>query len=175
MPGFVKTPADEKKWKNAKEIVKKQYGTVKWPIVTHIFKQMKKSSLQKLAINQNQKEKMWELSWKRAIKSLRKPGDKFTKKEFLRYVLPLYLDMEKRKMASIKDIAHNICMEITAEGDKPGPSREKPPKEFWDYMYAEVKKNNPDYDDEMIRKTIGAAWYQKIRPHVKTRINKENK
>lgn len=37
-----------------------------------------------------------------------------------------------------------------------------PPKEFWDKMYAKIKKANPDYTDEQIRATIGDIWYHKI-------------
>lgn len=44
--GVVKTKADEKKWNEAKEQVRKQYGNVKehYGAVMHIFQNMKKSS-----------------------------------------------------------------------------------------------------------------------------------
>lgn len=49
----VKTPADEAKWKRAKEIVRKQYGGIeskgKWPVVMHVFKNMQKSAEEKVA------------------------------------------------------------------------------------------------------------------------------
>jgi len=41
---LVKTRADETKWNKAKKIVRKEYGQTegKWPVVTHIFENMKK-------------------------------------------------------------------------------------------------------------------------------------
>lgn len=41
---LVKTRADETKWNKAKKIVRKEYGHTegKWPVVTHIFENMKK-------------------------------------------------------------------------------------------------------------------------------------
>jgi hypothetical protein len=38
----------------------------------------------------------------------------------------------------------------------------RPPKQWWDTKYAEVKKGNPDYDDEKIRATVGAIWYKEM-------------
>jgi hypothetical protein len=40
--GVVKTKTDHKKWKKAKDIVEKQHGEMRWPLVMHIFKQMTK-------------------------------------------------------------------------------------------------------------------------------------
>ncbi len=37
----------------------------------------------------------------------------------------------------------------------------RPPKEWWDACYAEIKKKNPDYTDEQIRKTCGDIYYHK--------------
>ena len=36
------------------------------------------------------------------------------------------------------------------------------PKKWWDEKYKEVKKGNPKYDDEQIRKTVGDIWYNEI-------------
>jgi hypothetical protein len=41
----------------------------------------------------------------------------------------------------------------------------KPPKEWWDKKYAEIKKGNPDYTDEQIRSTVGAIWYKEMSKH----------
>ena len=52
MPAFVKTAADEKKWEEAKRLAiaqrlrdrrkgKRAKRKTKWPLVTHIFMQMK--------------------------------------------------------------------------------------------------------------------------------------
>ncbi len=38
----------------------------------------------------------------------------------------------------------------------------KPPKEWWDKHYDEVKKGNPDYSDEQVRKTVGDIWYHQM-------------
>ena len=34
----------------------------------------------------------------------------------------------------------------------------KPPKDWWDKHYDEVKKGNPSYSDEQISKTVGKIW-----------------
>jgi len=39
---IIKTPADEKRWRKAKEAAAKQGQAEKWPLVMHIFQQMKK-------------------------------------------------------------------------------------------------------------------------------------
>lgn len=46
--GVVKTRSDEKKWKKAKAITRKQYGETKWPVVMKIFQSMKKKAHQEL-------------------------------------------------------------------------------------------------------------------------------
>jgi len=38
----------------------------------------------------------------------------------------------------------------------------KPPKEWFDEKYKEVKEENKDYDDEKIRATVGNIWYNLI-------------
>jgi hypothetical protein len=43
MPGFVKTPKDEKKWSEAKEAAGKSGGEPKWALANFIFHRMKKS------------------------------------------------------------------------------------------------------------------------------------
>ena len=48
----------------------------------------------------------------------------------------------------------------------------RPPKKWWDKMYKKVKKNNPNYSDEQIRKTIGKIWYQRLRKPKKSEIRK---
>jgi hypothetical protein len=44
---------------------------------------------------------------------------------------------------------------------------QKPPSDWWDKRYAEVKQGNPDYSDEQIRKTVGDIWYNKMSPSKK--------
>ena len=41
----------------------------------------------------------------------------------------------------------------------------KPPKEWFDKKYAEVKKGNPDYSEEQINATVGKIWYQEMSNH----------
>ena len=38
----------------------------------------------------------------------------------------------------------------------------RPPKRWWNQKYKEVKKGNPSYDAETIRKTIGDIWYHNL-------------
>lgn len=38
----------------------------------------------------------------------------------------------------------------------------KPPKEWFDKMEKEIKKSNPDYSDEQVKKTIGSIWYKQL-------------
>lgn len=39
----VKTRQDEEDWERAKSLVEEQYGEVQWPVVQHIFQQMKRA------------------------------------------------------------------------------------------------------------------------------------
>lgn len=38
----------------------------------------------------------------------------------------------------------------------------KPPKEWFDKMFKQIKEKNPSYDDKQIADTIGDIWYHKI-------------
>jgi hypothetical protein len=50
----------------------------------------------------------------------------------------------------------------------------KPPKDWWDKHYKEVKEGNPSYSDEQARKTVGDIWYNKMSPgQKKERVRKE--
>lgn len=51
------------------------------------------------------------------------------------------------------------------------PSK-RPPKQFFDKMYSKIKKNNPSYSDEQIRKTIGSLWYHKMSKGKKVALRK---
>jgi len=67
MPGFIKTPKDEKLWQEAKEIVEDEKDVSEkgltdkdlWPLVTHIWKQKKKkrggSNIMKFKLNEDVK------------------------------------------------------------------------------------------------------------------------
>jgi len=37
----------------------------------------------------------------------------------------------------------------------------RPPKDWWDRMYAKIKAGNPDYTDEQISGTVGKIWAEK--------------
>lgn len=47
--------------------------------------------------------------------------------------------------------------------------RKKPPKAWFDKMYAEVKAGNPEYSDEQVRATVGAIWYRNLSPGQKAK------
>lgn len=64
----VKTPAQEKKWDEAKSIVKKEYGDEKWPIVTHIYQNMKKHSSANLT-GDLEEDILKVAAWKQAVLS----------------------------------------------------------------------------------------------------------
>jgi len=49
---------------------------------------------------------------------------------------------------------------------------DKPPKKWWEKMKKKIKKSNPDYSAETVRKTIGDIWYHKISKAKKSEIRK---
>ena len=61
-------------------------------------------------------------------------------------------------------MTHKQC--IAAAHQKFGKSKsdledKRPPKAWWDACYKEVKKGNPEYNDEQIRKTCGMIYHQR--------------
>lgn len=50
----------------------------------------------------------------------------------------------------------------------------KPPKEWWDKHYEEVKKGNPSYSDEQARKTVGDIWYHNMSKGQKQKETKKS-
>jgi len=40
----------------------------------------------------------------------------------------------------------------------------KPSKKWWDRMVKDVRKNNPDYTDEQVDKTVGDIFFHKLSP-----------
>lgn len=86
MPGFVKTPEDEKRWEKAKKIVEDQKGTAEgnWPLVTHIYKNMKKAALAPTQTGtlyvispENLQDMMKEGTWEGMSEVLLEPEDLF--------------------------------------------------------------------------------------------------
>jgi hypothetical protein len=51
----------------------------------------------------------------------------------------------------------------------------RPPKEWWDEKYKEVKEGNPSYSEEQVRKTVGDIWYNKMSPGKKRKEVKKEK
>jgi hypothetical protein len=51
----------------------------------------------------------------------------------------------------------------------------RPPKDWWDKMYKEVKEGNPSYSDETVRETVGDIWYNKMSPGKKRKEVKKEK
>lgn len=51
----------------------------------------------------------------------------------------------------------------------------RPPKDWWDKMYKEVKEGNPSYSEEQVRKTVGGIWYNKMSPSKKKKEVKKEK
>ena len=47
------------------------------------------------------------------------------------------------------------------------------PKEWWNKMEKDVRKNNPDYSDEQVRKTIGDIWHNKLSQYRKDKLLKK--
>lgn len=54
-------------------------------------------------------------------------------------------------------------------------SKLKPPKKWFDSMLKEVKQKNKDYTEEQAAATVGDIWFNKMKPHKKTQVNKEYK
>lgn len=48
----------------------------------------------------------------------------------------------------------------------------KPPKKWWEKMKKKIRKNNPSYSDEIVRKTIGKIWYHELSKAKKSEIRK---
>jgi hypothetical protein len=48
----------------------------------------------------------------------------------------------------------------------------KPPKAWFAKMKKKIKKNNPKYTDEMVRKTVGDIWYHNLTKGKKSEIRK---
>lgn len=49
----------------------------------------------------------------------------------------------------------------------------KPPKAWWEKMKKKIKKNNPSYSDEQVRKTIGNIWYNKLSKSKRSELRKK--
>jgi bacterioferritin len=54
-------------------------------------------------------------------------------------------------------------------------AKSKPPKKWFDSMLKEVKKKNKEYSDDQAAATVGDIWFNKMKPHKKTEINKKYK
>jgi hypothetical protein len=63
----------------------------------------------------------------------------------------------------------NFITKIEAKKAESAPSK-KPPKAWFDKMKKKIKKGNPSYTDEMIRKTIGDIWYHNLKKKKKVEI-----
>lgn len=50
----------------------------------------------------------------------------------------------------------------------------RPPKDWWNKMEGEVKKDNPDYSDEQVKKTIGDIWYNKLSQYRRNQLTKKH-
>ena len=50
----------------------------------------------------------------------------------------------------------------------------RPPKEWWDKHYQEVKKGNPSYSDEQIRGTVGKIWHENMSKGQKEKETKKS-
>lgn len=48
-------------------------------------------------------------------------------------------------------------------GEKPhGAPSLQPPSEWFDSMVSKIRKGNPSYSEERIRKTVGDIWYNEL-------------
>jgi hypothetical protein len=50
----------------------------------------------------------------------------------------------------------------------------RPPKAWFDKMEKDVKKKNPDYSDEQVRKTVGNIWYNKLSQYRRDKLTKKH-
>jgi beta-xylosidase len=48
----------------------------------------------------------------------------------------------------------------------------KPPKSWFAKMTKKIKKSNPKYTEEMVRKTVGDIWYHNLSKSKKSEIRK---
>ena len=62
-------------------------------------------------------------------------------------------------------------MQITGKKKETDPSL-KPPKEWWGKMEKRVKKGNPKYSDDQVKKTIGDIWYHELTDSKRSEIRK---
>lgn len=61
-------------------------------------------------------------------------------------------------------VCANILDEVLlAEAKKKSKKTSRiPPKKWWDKMEKEISKDNPDYSEERVAKTIGDIWYNNL-------------
>ncbi len=63
--------------------------------------------------------------------------------------------------ADAVDATVRSIIEREAKKDDKKKSK-KPPKKWWDKMVKEVKKENQDYSEERVFKTIGDIWFNNL-------------
>lgn len=72
-------------------------------------------------------------------------------------------------------MSENFVVDLIKAKPESAPSL-KPPKEWFDKKYQEVKQGNPDYSDAQARATVGDIWHNKMSvSQKKTRREKEGK
>jgi len=78
-------------------------------------------------------------------------------------------EADMKKLEAAKKIIHEAVGKNAVTKIAP----KQPPKEWWDKMKQQVKKNSPDYDAETVDKVVGDIWYNKMSPSKKKDVLKK--
>ena len=71
-------------------------------------------------------------------------------------------DERRKVMEKAKEKLRNLYNKKEAVGH--------PPKVWWEKMVKEVKKKQPDYSEEIVKKTVGDIWHNKLKPSKKEEL-----
>ena len=79
-------------------------------------------------------------------------------------------DADMKRLNAAKNIISEAVAKNKEAVTKIAPKR--PPKEWWDNMSRQVKRNNPEYSAEVVDKVVGNIWYNKMSPSKKKDVTK---
>lgn len=70
--------------------------------------------------------------------------------------------IKKSLMEKYPNVSEESINESIKKAKKHSAPSKKPPKEWWNKMEKEIKKENPEYSQEQVDKTIGDIWYNEM-------------
>lgn len=72
----------------------------------------------------------------------------------------------------VNEIAEKIAFKAASFELESARKKDKPPADWFYTTRDKIMKENPSYTEEQASATVGEIWYNKMRPHIKTKINK---